>query len=236
MINFALVKIIIFTMKKIDIRKLNPNPDNPRTMSEFMEGKLIESILVFPKMLELRPILINKDNVIVGGNGRVECLNKILNLDNNEIEDYLFNQKKFRMSSEEDKTALLDFWAKWKEKHVTFVRVLDDVTAEEEKEILVKDNLHYGEDDIEIMKQHFERESIGDYLGSVAWNLYDYSDKINDQNLDLTKTYPEKFRCGYVECQMTDQEFKGLCARLDEYLQENEGISDGFLTALLLGK
>lgn len=223
-------------MKKIDIRKLTPNPDNPRTMSEFMEGKLIESILVFPKMLELRPILINKDNVIVGGNGRVECLNKILNLDNNEIEDYMFNQKKFRMSSEEDKTALLDFWAKWKEKPVTFVRVLDDVTAEEEKEILVKDNLHYGEDDIEIMKQHFERESIGDYLGSVAWNLYDYSDKINDQNLDLTKTYPEKFRCGYVECQMTDQEFKGLCARLDEYLQENEGISDGFLTALLLGK
>lgn len=36
-------------MTKKDIRKLKANPDNPRTMSEFMEGKLIESILVFPK-------------------------------------------------------------------------------------------------------------------------------------------------------------------------------------------
>lgn len=32
-------------------------------MSEFMEGKLIESLLVFPKMLELRPILVNQDPV-----------------------------------------------------------------------------------------------------------------------------------------------------------------------------
>ena len=58
-------------MDKKDIRKLKPNPDNPRTMSEFMEGKLIESLLVFPKMLELRPILVNQEEVIVGGNGRV---------------------------------------------------------------------------------------------------------------------------------------------------------------------
>lgn len=223
-------------MDKKDIRKLKPNPDNPRTMSEFMEGKLIESLLVFPKMLELRPILVNQDDVIVGGNGRVQCLNKILELDDNEIEDYLFNQKKFRMASDEEKTALLAFWAKWKKKPTVFVRILDNISAEEEKEILIKDNLHYGEDDIEIMKRHFEREAIGDYLGYVAWNLYDYDDKINDKNLDLSKTYPEKFKCGYVECQMTDQEFKGLSARLDEYLQEHDGISDGFLTELLLGK
>ena len=93
-------------MEKKDIRKLKPNPDNPRTMSEFMEGKLIESILVFPAMLELRPILINKDDVIVGGNGRVECLNKILELDDNEIEDYLFNQKKFRMAPVDRKSVV----------------------------------------------------------------------------------------------------------------------------------
>lgn len=142
-------------MDKKDIRKLKPNPDNPRTMSEFMEGKLIESLLVFPKMLELRPILVNQEDVIVGGNGRVQCLNKILELDDNEIEDYMFNQKKFRMASDEEKTALLAFWAKWKKKPTVFVRILDNVSAEEEKEILVKDNLHYGEDDIEIMKRHF---------------------------------------------------------------------------------
>lgn len=223
-------------METKDIRKLKINPDNPRTMSEFMEGKLIESLLVFPAMLELRPVLVNKDNVIVGGNQRVACLNKILELDMNEIEDYLFNQKKFRTASEEDQQKLLQYWEKWKKKPVVPVRVLEGISAEEEKEILVKDNLHYGEDDIEIMKRHFDRESIGDYLGSVAWNLYDYDDKINDKGLDLTKTYPERFKCGYVECQMTDLEFRGLCAALEKYLEEHEGVSDGFLTQLLLGK
>lgn len=223
-------------MQKKDIRKLKQNPDNPRTMSEFMEGKLIESILVFPKMLELRPILINKENVIVGGNGRIQCLMKILELESNEIEDFMFNQKKFRTASDEEQQALIKFWDDWKKKPVAFVRILDDLTAEEEKEILVKDNLHYGEDDIDIMKRHFERESIGDYLGSVAWNLYDYTDKINDKELNLTKSYPEKFKCGYIECQMTDEEYKELCAELEKYLENNEGSSDGFLTFLLLGK
>ena len=223
-------------MAKIDVRKLKPNPDNPRTMSEFMEGKLIESILVFPEMLELRPVLINADNVIVGGNGRVQCLNKIIELESDEIEDYLFNQKKFRLYSEEKQAELIEYWKKWQKKPVITVRELKDVTPEEEKEILVKDNLHYGEDDIELMKRHFDREFIGDYIGTVAWNLYDYDDKINDKNLDLTKTYPEKFRCGYVECQMTDAEFKGICARLDEYMEAHDGVSDGFLTELLQGK
>ncbi len=150
-------------------------------------------------MLELRPILVNQEDVIVGGNGRVQCLNKILELDDNEIEDYMFNQKKFRMASDEEKTALLAFWAKWKKKPTVFVRILDNVSAEEEKEILVKDNLHYGEDDIEIMKRHFEREAIGDYLGYVAWNLYDYDDKDQRQKSRPDKDLPRKVQmriCG----------------------------------------
>ena len=223
-------------MDRKDIRKLKLNPDNPRSLSEFMEGKLIESLLVFPDMLELRPILINQEDVVIGGNQRVTCLQKILGLDMNEVEDYLFNQKKFRTSSDESKKKLLEHWAKWKKKPLVPVRILDNISAEEEKEILVKDNLHYGEDDMEIMKRHFDRESIGDYFGTVPWNLYDYDNKINDKGLDLTKTYPEKFKCGYVECQMTDQEFRGLCAYLEKYMEEHEGSADGFLTSLLLGK
>lgn len=223
-------------MEKKDIRKLKINPDNPRTMSEFMEGKLIESILVFPQMLELRPVLVNKDDVIIGGNQRTTCLLKILDMPETEIEDYMFNQKKFRLLPEKEQQAQLAYWAKWQKKPVVPIRILDDLTAEQEKEILVKDNLHYGEDDIDIMKKFYDREAIGDYCGSVAWNLYDYNDKINDKNLNLTKTYPERFKCGYVECQMTDLEFRGLCARLDKYLAEHDGVSDGFLTELLLGK
>lgn len=215
------------------ITELLINPDNPRTMSEFMEGKLIESILVFPNMLELRPILINKTNLVIGGNQRVTVLNKILEMDPMEIEDFLFNQKKYRKASSEEQQALLEFWEKWKSEPVVPVRILDNITLEEEKEILVKDNLHYGEDDVDVLKKHFDRESIGDYLGTVAWNLYDYSDKMNDQMLDTKKTYPQRFKCGYVECQITDEEFRLLNEALDKYLAENDGISDGFLTYIM---
>ena len=185
-------------MDKKDIRKLKPNPDNPRTMSEFMEGKLIESLLVFPKMLELRPILVNQEDVIVGGNGRVQCLNKILELDDNEIEDYMFNQKKFRMASDEEKTALLAFWAKWK-KNQQYSFAYSTMFQPRKRRKFVKDNLHYGEDDIEIMKRHFEREAIGDYLGYVAWNLYDYDDKDQRQKSRPDKDLPRKVQmriCG----------------------------------------
>lgn len=220
--------------KEFDIFQLTLHPQNPREMSEFMEGKLIESILVFPQMLQLRPILVNKSNVVVGGNQRVSCLQQIARLDDNEIEDYLFNQKKFRLMSEEGKVELINYWKEWKKKPVVPARVLTNLTESEEKELLVKDNIHYGEDDIDALKQHFDRESYSDYFGSVPWNLYDYNDKINDQGLEMPTKFPEKFKCGYVECQLTDREFNDICALFERYLEEHEGVGDGFLTLLLL--
>ena len=62
--------------EKFDIRKLSVNPENPRTASEFMEGKLIESILVFPKMLEVRPIVVNKENTVLGLISRKSLLSR----------------------------------------------------------------------------------------------------------------------------------------------------------------
>lgn len=219
-----------------DIRDLKLNPENPRTISEFMEGKLIESLLVFPNMLSLRPILVDENDMIIGGNSRVGCLLSILEMDENEMLDYLMNQKKYRTSTEEEKQQLHEYWQKWQACPLVPVRVLKNLSPEEIKEVLVKDNLHYGEDDISLMKQYYDRESIKDYFGYVEWNLYDYDDRINDKELDLTKSYPEKFKCGYVECQLTDQEFKSLCFVLEKYLEVHDGVSDGFLTFLLLGE
>lgn len=104
--------------EKFDIRKLSVNPENPRTASEFMEGKLIESILVFPKMLEVRPIVVNKENTVLGGNMRLAMLKRIVEMDNDEIEDYLFNQKKFRLMPNSGKEDLKKFWADFKKKPI----------------------------------------------------------------------------------------------------------------------
>lgn len=219
--------------EKLDIRTISVNPENPRTASEFMEGKLIESILVFPKMLEVRPIVVNGENTVLGGNLRLSMLKKILEMDGDEIEDYMFNQKKYRLMPNEGKEQLREYWKKFKEEPVVPVRRAEDFTDDEEHEFLIKDNLHYGEDDVDVLKHNFDRESISDFTGSVAWNLYDYDDKMNDKELNLTKKFPEHFKCGYVECQMTNAEFEALCKVFAEYLESNDGNGDGFLSYLL---
>lgn len=137
--------------EKLDIRTLSINPENPRTASEFMEGKLIESILVFPKMLEVRPIVVNKENTVLGGNMRLAMLQKIMDMDDDEIEDYMFNQKKYRLMPNEEKERLRDYWSKFKEEPVVPIRRAEDFTDDEEHEFLIKDNLHYGEDDVDVL-------------------------------------------------------------------------------------
>jgi len=55
---------------QIDINKLVPNSTNPRIIKESKFKKLVESIKNFPEMLELRPIIVDEDMVILGGNMR----------------------------------------------------------------------------------------------------------------------------------------------------------------------
>lgn len=222
------------TKKKIKVTQLKVNPENPRTISEFMMGKLTESLLVFPKMLELRPIIVNKDKVALGGNQRLQVLLNILNMEDAEIEEYLENQSKYRLAPEEKQNELKSFWNKWNDNPVVPTKIADDMTPEEEKEFLAKDNLHYGEDDVEVLKKEYDRNDIEEYVGSVPWNLYDYDDnKINDQDHDISSVKSKSFKCGYIECIVTDKESNRLEELLAKYCEENFGSSDGFLSYLL---
>lgn len=222
------------TKKKIKVTQLKVNPENPRTISEFMMGKLTESLLVFPKMLELRPIIVNKNKVALGGNQRLQVLLNILNMEDVEIEEYLENQSKYRLAPEEKQNELKSFWNSWKNNPVVPAKIADDMTPEEEKEFLAKDNLHYGEDDVEVLKKEYDRNDIEEYVGSVPWNLYDYDDnKINDQDYDISSVKSKSFKCGYIECIVTDKESNRLEELLAKYCEENFGSSDGFLSYLL---
>jgi ParB-like chromosome segregation protein Spo0J len=56
---------------KINAIKLNPN--NPRLIKDGKFKKLVKSIIEFPEMLNIRPIVVNTDNVILGGNMRYKA-------------------------------------------------------------------------------------------------------------------------------------------------------------------
>jgi ParB-like chromosome segregation protein Spo0J len=57
-------------MKITDIK---PNPENPRIIKDHKFKQLVESIKSFPQMLELRPIVIDENNVVLGGNMRLKA-------------------------------------------------------------------------------------------------------------------------------------------------------------------
>lgn len=59
--------------ERMRIADITPNPDNPRVIKDDKFQKLTESIRTFPQMLELRPIVINADGVVLGGNMRLRA-------------------------------------------------------------------------------------------------------------------------------------------------------------------
>ena len=60
---------------KLKATEIKPNPDNPRLIKDDKFKKLVESIREFPQMLELRPIVIDENNMVLGGNMRLKaCL------------------------------------------------------------------------------------------------------------------------------------------------------------------
>ena len=59
--------------KTIKIEELKINPNNPRLIKDFKFKKLVQSIKDFPQMLEIRPIVVNNEMIILGGNMRFKA-------------------------------------------------------------------------------------------------------------------------------------------------------------------
>ena len=60
-------------MKHVPISQVIPNKTNPRYIKDDKFKKLVQSIKEFPQMLELRPIVVDNDMVVLGGNMRLRA-------------------------------------------------------------------------------------------------------------------------------------------------------------------
>jgi hypothetical protein len=61
-------------IKKVKITEVISNPNNPRLIKDDKFRKLVKSIQDFPDMLNVRPIVVNKDMVVLGGNMRLKAI------------------------------------------------------------------------------------------------------------------------------------------------------------------
>lgn len=62
--------------QKIDIKKIIPNENNPRFINDSKFDRLVKSIQDFPEMLEKRPIIVDENFIVLGGNMRLKACKK----------------------------------------------------------------------------------------------------------------------------------------------------------------
>jgi len=136
-------------MQTVKITEVKVNPNNPRLIKDDKFKKLVQSVKDFPEMLNIRPIVVNQDMVILGGNMRYKAC----------------------------KEAGL--------KEIPIIKT--DLTEEQQKEFLIKDNVSGGEWDWDILANEWDAGDI------TSWGLdlpiYDKIDNAEDgDNLEFEQS------------------------------------------------
>ena len=61
-------------MTTTPINKIKSNPNNPRVIKDDKFKKLVQSLKDLPEMAQVRPIVVNKDMIVLGGNMRLKAM------------------------------------------------------------------------------------------------------------------------------------------------------------------
>jgi hypothetical protein len=106
-------------IRSVKLSEIKSNPNNPRIIKDDKFRKLVNSIQEFPKMLEIRPIVVNADMIVLGGNMRLKACKE----------------------------------AGLKEVPIIFA---DDLTEDEQKQFIIKDNVGFGEWDWDMIANEWD--------------------------------------------------------------------------------
>jgi hypothetical protein len=112
--------------RTVKLSEIKTNPNNPRLIKDDKFHKLVKSIQEFPKMLEIRPIVVNSDMIVLGGNMRLKACKE----------------------------------AGLKEIPIIFA---DDLSEEQQREFIIKDNVGFGEWDWEMIANEWDSEQLEEW-------------------------------------------------------------------------
>ena len=158
----------------VAINKIQPNADNPRLIKNIKFKKLVKSIEDLPSMLQLRPIVVDEDMVILGGNMRYKAC----------IEAGL--------------------------KEIPII-VADELSEDEKKAFVIKDNVSYGEWDWDILGNEYEFESLDDWGMDLPSDMFredvdysilddeDFEDELDSMEGDVRRALQIPFEAEHYE-------------------------------------
>ena len=159
----------------VDIKTVKSNPNNPRIIKDDKFKKLVNSIKEFPKMLEIRPIVVNDDMVVLGGNMRLKAC----------------------------KEAGL--------KKIPII-MASELTEDEQKQFIIKDNVSGGEWDWEMLANEWNAEELD------AWGLDvpDFGKEIEaEEQEDLSDKLKSHFKIEII-CNSEEQQEKTYNKLIEE--------------------
>ena len=164
--------------KKLPLGAVQENRDNPRIISDARFELLIDNILTFPKMLDIRPVVIDKDNISIGGNRRHAALQRIAGMTKEQVSERLGGVRDYNDMTAKEQKALLSYWAAWlKNPDVTVVNG-DDLTEQERTKFIFLDNVSSGDWDYEKLDQ-WDAEQLQDWGVGVEMPDFNNSDDSN---------------------------------------------------------
>lgn len=147
----------------IKLTKLRTNSENPRTISKEKYEKLINSILVFPKMLEIRPIVVDETFTALGGNQRTEALKDISKMEITTITERLVGLADFARMDDDERNALIQYWGEWLESKTVPVIKASQLTEDEKRQFIIKDNSSFGSYDWDMLANSWDTELLDDW-------------------------------------------------------------------------
>lgn len=157
--------------EEIALSRVSENEANPRTITEANFQKLVKSILVFPKMLQLRPIVVDETYKALGGNMRTRALCHIVSMTPEAIMDVLDTDQRL---TDAEKLAIANYWSQWKEQPTATIVKASDLTEGQKKEFIIKDNAGFGDWDTNALANQWNTDLLKDW-GVESFNNYDIS-------------------------------------------------------------
>jgi hypothetical protein len=174
-------------IQKVKISQVKTNPNNPRLIKNDKFKKLVKSVKEFPEMLEIRPIVVDKDNIVLGGNMRLRACQeaglkevsiiKAEELTEKQQREFIikdnvgFGQWDWDELANNFETPALNDWGLdvWQPEDINLDDFFENVSKDEEQENVNKIILEYTDKEYEIVVDKLKE--IGGSREKIIYNL-----------------------------------------------------------------
>lgn len=149
----------------VKLSQVKVNKANPRTIREAKLNLLCERLLVFPKMITIRPVVVDAKMVVLGGNMRVTALNRIASMTFEAIADIIGKTKNYQRLTKSEQEQLLASWQAWLENPTVEIVKASQLSEAEKKEFIIADNTSFGEWDYDKLANEWDNKDL------VSWGV-----------------------------------------------------------------